>query len=95
MNYLVFFHYFFVHLHDYPSQNGLFVVSLHPHNLIWEDFYYTVNLYGLNDVPSCDPSQKGCFKLWPQLHQRYNLSWSFGFYTVIGPITGDIGLGDY
>lgn len=44
-------HYAFAHLQDYPSQKGLFVVNLHPHNLIYAAFCYTVNLNGLNDVP--------------------------------------------
>ena len=77
--------------HEVPSQKGLFWVNLHPQSWISLTFYSIVNLNGLKSVPWWLPSHQGCFKLWPQLHQRYILSWIFGCSTVMGPGTGDTG----
>ena len=58
-------------LHALPSQNGLYELSLHPHKFIYFTGCSIENFNGSNDVPSCEPSQNGCFKLSPQLHHLY------------------------
>lgn len=75
-------------LHDLPSQKGFFFVSLHPHRLTYFTFCYIVNLNGLNLVPAWLLSQKGCLRLWPQLHHLYILSYILGLGIVYGPIWG-------
>jgi hypothetical protein len=74
-----------------PSQKGFFEVSLHPQSLMSLTDSSMVNLKGLKSVPSWLPSQKGCFRLMPQLHHRYILSNIFGFSTSIGPLMGETG----
>ena len=52
-----------------PSQNGWFLVCLQAQK---NNFFVTSALkaIGLNSVPLCEPSHNGCFKLFPQLHQK-------------------------
>ena len=51
-----------------PSQNGWLLVCLQAQKNI---FLASSALYarGVNSVPLCDPSQKGCFTLFPHEHQ--------------------------
>lgn len=52
-----------------PSQSGGLPLTLQPQKNTLPDFsavYFT----GVNSVPLCEPSQKGCLLLLPQLHQK-------------------------
>jgi hypothetical protein len=53
-----------------PSQNGLEPVCLQPQNHMVRDFS-ALYMTGVKPVPECEPSQKGCFRLRPQAHQKY------------------------
>jgi hypothetical protein len=52
-----------------PSQNGGFLVCLQPQKATR---FFSVNStsIGENDVPVCEPSQKGCVLDLPQRHQE-------------------------
>ena len=52
-----------------PSQNGAFLLCLQPHSRL-VSVCVMVNLFGLNSVVLCEPSQKGCFADLPQLHHQ-------------------------